>query len=76
MKLTEEEKIILENTDKRYKYIVRDESDLLVLFARKPKKEKSIGEWRAKYCGECWFSAFNHLFQGIQWEDEEPYKFR
>lgn len=68
-KLTEDEKTILRNIDKKYKWIARDEIELLCIFIDKPKKESSY-----------WFTgnyqslvAFNHLFQFITWEDEEPY---
>ena len=69
-KLTEDEKAILRNIDKKYKWIARDKIDesMLCIFIDKPKKE-------ALY----WFSdnyvslgALKHLFQFITYEDEEP----
>lgn len=75
MKLTETERIILENTDERYKYIARDETGILVLYVHKPKKYGDVNEWVSDYFEQS-FSAFNHLFQSIQWEDEKPLRFR
>lgn len=69
-KLTEGEKAILRNIDKKYKWIARDKinESMLCIFIDKPKKE-------ALY----WFSdnyvsldALKHLFQFITYEDEEP----
>lgn len=69
-KLTEDEKAILRNIDKKYKWIARDKinESMLCIFIDKPKKE-------ALY----WFSdnyvsldALKHLFQFITYEDEEP----
>ena len=70
-KITEEEKVILRNLPREYKYIARDKinESVLCIFIDKPKKESSY-----------WFSdnyvsleVYNHLFQFIKWEDEEPY---
>ena len=72
IQLTHDEYVILKNVDKKYKYITRDGNkyDLLGLHERKPSKSSSI-----------WFSSddtsldcYNHLFQFIKWEDEEPYE--
>lgn len=74
-KLTEIERIILENTDERYKYIARDSNDELYLYSIKPFKKGSI--WNCDGDGESEvLRAFNHLFQSIQWEDKEPLQFR
>ena len=75
MKLTKTEKIILENTDERYKYIARDETGILVLYVHKPKKYRDTGEWVSDYFEKS-FSAFNHLFQDIKWGDKKPLQFR
>ena len=67
-KPTEDEKIILKNIPKKYKYIARDRSGLIFLFSKKPSK-----------CDYSWIGyndiafPYYHLFQFIQWEDEEPY---
>ena len=66
--LTEDEKVILRNLPKEYKYIARDKSGLIFLFSKKPSK-----------CDYSWIGyndiafPFGHLFQFIEWEDEEPY---
>ena len=66
--LTEDEKIILKNIPKKYKYIARDKSGLIFLCSKKPSK-----------CDYSWIGyndiafPFDHLFQFIKWEDEEPY---
>ena len=75
MKLTETEKIILENTKEKYKYIARDECGDLFLYESKPKKESLywIGDF---FNDDAKVDMFDHLFQDIKWEDEEPYKFR
>lgn len=69
--LTEDEKTILKNIDKDYKWIVRDAKDLKV-FIDKPYKDGV--KWEDDYT--TWYKNlhhFNHLFQFIKWEDEEPY---
>ena len=67
-KITEDEKVILRNLPKEYKWIARDENGLIFLYAKKPSKcEYSWGG--CKYM----LLPLEHLFQFIQWEDEEPY---
>lgn len=69
--LSEAERVILENVDKRYKYIVRDEDRILHLYASKP--EKLLGKWSNHGCDySMGFYAFEHLFKMVKWEDEEP----
>ena len=71
--LTDDEKVILRNIDKEFKYIARDEDGDLNVYIEKP--EKSIAKIIASYWrGTCkFFSYYNHLFQFIKWEDKEPY---
>ena len=67
-KPTEDEKIILKNIPKKYKYIARDRDGLIFLYNKKPSK-----------CDYSWIGynsiafPYYHLFQFIKWEDEEPY---
>ena len=82
-KFTEIERLILENTPKRFRYIVRHRNWDLVICRRKPRKYKPYCEqdfWDSRYDyskdEHIDFDIFNHLFQSIKWEDEEPYKFR
>ena len=67
-KPTYDEKIILRNLPEKYKWIARDKNGLIFLYAKKPSKcEYSWGG--CKYI----LLPLEHLFQFIQWEDEEPY---
>ena len=68
-KLTEDEKAILRNVPKDYKWIARDENGSIYLYKRKPNKGSySWGMW-----SEISLFPFDHIFQFIKWEDEEPY---
>ncbi len=69
-KLTEAEKVILENLPKEYEYIVRDYSEVLYVSVNKPKKDGN--RWIDYTLND--LRLFQHLFQFIKWEDEEPYK--
>ena len=67
-KITEDEKVILRNLPEKYKWIARDKNGLIFLYAKKPSKcEYSWGG--CKYM----LLPLEHLFQFIQWEDNEPY---
>ena len=66
--LTEDEKIILRNLPKEYKWIARDLSGMVYIFIERPEKGQAI--WYG--CGQP-VIPFYHLFQFIQWEDDEPY---
>ena len=66
--LTGAEKEILRNLPKEYKWIARDKNGSIFLYIDKPVKRNF------------WFDdfgtirlPFDHLFQFIKWEDEEPY---
>ena len=66
-KLTEDEKVILRNVPQYYKWIARDGNGVVCLYPDKPHKSKTIWDsYGALF-------PFHHLFQFIQWEDEEPY---
>lgn len=59
-------KYISENT--KYLYITRDRCNGLFLYGMEPSK--GDGYWNGKsYAG---MTAFNKLFQSIQWEDKQP----
>ena len=68
IKLTEDEKVILRSLPKGYKWIARDLSGMVYIFIERPEKGQAI--WYG--CGQPMI-PFYHLFQFIQWEDEEPY---
>ena len=67
-KITEDEKTILRNLPKEYKWIARDLSGMVYIFIERPEKGQAI--WYG--CGQPMI-PFYHLFQFIKWEDEEPY---
>lgn len=69
-KISDAERVILENLDKEYKWIARDDKGGLYLYQHKPYKKDG-----------CWwdstiirFEFYNHLFQFIKWEDENPHE--
>lgn len=69
-KLTEDEKVILRNIDKTFKWITRDCDNELVVHDEMPIKTSE----------PAWFSdnsasleAFEHLFQFVKREDNDPY---
>ena len=66
--LNEDEKVILRSLPKDYKWIARDLSGMVYIFIERPEKGQAI--WYG--CGQPMI-PFYHLFQFIQWEDEEPY---
>ena len=66
--LTDDEKVILRNTNKDCKWITRNAFGELSLFLDMPEKGKA--QW---FGASRTFTVFNHLFQFISWEDEEPY---
>ena len=67
-KLTEDEKVILRNLPKKYKWIARDKNGVIYLYSGRPLKSDF---WLN--CSESIKLIFPHLFQFIKWEDEEPY---
>ena len=70
-KLTEDEKVILRNLPKGYKYIARDQNMGLYIYLEKPYK--ITNNWTDHVSSIYGISIFKHLFQFIKWEDEEPY---
>ena len=76
-KLTKEEKVILRNLPKKYRYITRDFYGNLNIFPNEPVKDSTL-HWLD---GLFWETGnddfeelipFNHLFNYIKWEDELP----
>ena len=70
---TEDEKIILRNFPKEFKWIARDSCGCLYLFLKKPSKNDS--DWDYDHDAldlEC----FDHIFKSIRWEDKEACEFR
>lgn len=68
---TDDELCILRNIDKKYKWIARDNNGSVCIFSEKPYIEDDA--WgnviRTPYND---FNCYNHLFDQILWEDEEP----
>lgn len=69
--LTDDEKAILKNINKKWKWIARDRSDSLYVYNTKPIKSVSYDEWQCHEYSN--INAFKHLFKFIKWEDDEPY---
>ena len=69
---SQDELCILRNIDKEYKWIARDEEDGgICIFVEKPLRKKHI--WDLERSSHyMFFSCYNHLFNSIKWEDEEP----
>ena len=71
---TEDEKVILRNLPDDFRWIARDEEkNRLYVYTSKPSKAHQ--QWQ--YIGSSEnLRIFNHLFQSIQWSDDEPCEFR
>ncbi len=74
IELSDVERVILENIDKEYKWICRDDDEVLAVFSHQPSKMSDEDGFWCRVEGtfdnlEC----FNHLFQFIKWSDTEPY---
>lgn len=70
--ITSAEKVLLENVEKKYRYIARDHGSTLFLFEKKPIKEKWM--WvRTTDSYTSSFTIYSHLFPMVKWEDEDPW---
>lgn len=71
--LTEDEKVILRNIPKEYKWIARDDDGGLYVYDNKPQKYDD----RWTRFGSAFIlnnlNLFQHMFQFIKWEDSEAY---
>lgn len=68
--LTEDEKTILKNIDKSWAYIARNKSGELCIATDDMYKNNYYWDTDGIMDDLC---LFNHLFQFIKWEDDEPY---
>lgn len=68
--LSDVERAILENVDKEYRYIVREENKNLYLHGRKPNRFCRV--WVSNVPIAASMYQFNHLFKMVKWEDNEP----
>lgn len=72
IKLTQTEYHILKGLDGMFKWIARDSADyVLSVHADKPTKHSDC--WGYRLGRSHGLAVFNHLFQFIKWEDDEPY---
>ena len=65
---TDDELAIMRSLPKEFKWITRDKNGRIYLYTKKPTKLDK--EWIISCCRD--FTIFNHVFNSIQWEDEEP----
>lgn len=76
--LTDDEKVILRNINPMYKYIGRDREGItsggLYIYINKPSKN-SLNIWSTDN-GWAQLRAYNHMFDFIKWEDEQPYSIK
>lgn len=71
IKLSEAERVILENIPVGFCYIARNKDGYLAVYYGKPAKGSA--EWNPRGFAYHSLYCFNHLFQFIKWEDTEPY---
>lgn len=64
------EKTILRSLSEKWKWIARDKSGLLYLYTHRPIK--FVDHYMFSQGCYVIFDAFGHLFQSIQWTDDEP----
>ena len=67
---TDDELVIMRNFPSGFDWITRDKSGNVYIFEKKPSKNE-YGCW-GNGDDYCILVIFNHLFQSILWEDEEP----
>ena len=68
----DDEKVILRNLPKEWRFVARDECGLLALYQERPCKAETFWE----DAGFITLNIYSHLFQSIKWEDNEPCEFR
>lgn len=73
IKLSDAERVILENIDKVYNWIARDKNGRLFIYTEKPSKAIECWTNNSKIMVGANFNLFIHLFQFIKWEDEQAY---
>lgn len=69
--ISTDEKTILRNLQDDFKWIARDSSNRLYIYKEKPIKRESA--WYDETNMSYSFNLYAHLFQFVQWEDDEPY---
>jgi hypothetical protein len=71
IKLSDAERVILENIDKKYKWIARQYTGSIIVWECKPLKSDKA--WLFSGGEGNTLLSFSHLFQFITWNDSEPY---
>lgn len=71
---TEDEKVILKNLPPDFKWITRDASNWLYVYTNKPAKTSEL--WEADMGDMENVTVYDHLFDSVQWSDDEPCEFR
>ena len=66
------EREILMNVDEEFEYLVRDKDGNLFVYTTNPEK-RFYGAWTGEESTEM---PVKRLFQSVQWEDEEAFRFR
>lgn len=70
--ISADEKAILRNLPEEFKYIARDSNSSIFIYKTKPTKKLSA--WMNTVTSSTApLNLYNHLFQFIKWEDDEPY---
>ena len=66
---SENEKTILRSLSEKWKWLARDKSGILYLYTNRPIKVSNQYMCPQGHCA--FFDTFGHLFQAIQWTDDE-----
>ena len=70
--ISADEKVILRNLPEEFKYIARDSNTDIFIYKTKPTKKLSA--WINTITSNIApLNLYNHLFQFVKWEDDEPY---
>ena len=67
-KFTDDELFLFKKVNKEYEWCARDKNGRLYLYEKKPYKKGDIWYYDMSES----FNFYNHLFNSILWEDEEP----
>lgn len=76
--ITDDDKVILRNIAKEYKWITRDKDGDVAVFSNKPIRSNFLGKWGRNCENELGVDlikqcAFPDLFAWLRWEDEPWY---
>lgn len=68
--ISADEKAILRNLPKEFKYIARDSDADIFIYKTRPTKDEC--GWNDEALSATSLNLYTHLFQFIEWEDDEP----